>query len=116
MFPTVIAKVFRQADSEESGMVDPGVVPALAIKVLGSDVKESEKQMIMYKAETKAGKLEGEGGERGLWFAGLTEKWTFHNPHQKVMHAIVTKALYCTAVINLAVNNNLPLVSVSFLR
>ncbi len=51
----MIAKVFRQADAEESGLVEATVVPGLAIKVLGSDVKESEKQMIIYKAETKAG-------------------------------------------------------------
>lgn len=62
----VIAKVFRQADSEESGMVDPSIVPALAMKVLGSDVKESEKQMIVYKSEMKAGVLSGrEGGWEG---------------------------------------------------
>lgn len=64
LHPAVIAKVFRQADTEESGMVDPGLVPALAIKVLGNDVKESEKQMIVYKAEMKA--AAGKLGEEGL--------------------------------------------------
>lgn len=54
-FPAVIAKVFRQADSEESGQVDPALVPALAIKVLGNDIKESEKQMIQFKAQMKSG-------------------------------------------------------------
>lgn len=52
----VIAKVFRQADSEESGSVDVGVVPALALKVLGNEVKESEKQIIQYRAELRGGK------------------------------------------------------------
>ncbi len=47
--------MFRQADTEESGLVDPGVVPALALKVLGNDIKESERQMIQYKSELKAG-------------------------------------------------------------
>ena len=60
----MIAKVFRQADSEESGMVDPSIVPTLAVKVLGSDVKESEKQMIAYKSEVKTGELCG--GRRGV--------------------------------------------------
>lgn len=54
--PLVIAKVFRQADAEESGSVDPNLVPSLAMKVLGNDIKESEKRMIQYKAETKTGK------------------------------------------------------------
>lgn len=53
---TVIAKVFRQADAEESGSVDPSLVPTLAVKVLGNDIKESEKKMIQYKSEVKAGK------------------------------------------------------------
>ena len=56
MIDAVIAKVFRQADTEESGMVDPAIVPALAIKVLGNDVKESEKQMIQFKAQSRSGK------------------------------------------------------------
>lgn len=38
------------------------MVPTLAIKVLGNDVKESEKQMIMYKAEMKAGKWSADQG------------------------------------------------------
>lgn len=52
----VIAKVFRQADNEESGTVEAGVVPTLAVKVLGNDIKESEKRMIQYKAEEKSSK------------------------------------------------------------
>lgn len=51
----MIAKVFRQADTEELGQVDPAIVPSLAIKVLGTGVKESEKQMIQYKSQQKAG-------------------------------------------------------------
>ena len=51
----MIAKVFRQADTEELGQVDPAMVPTLAIKVLGTGIKESEKQMIQYKAQQKSG-------------------------------------------------------------
>lgn len=58
----MIAKVFRQADSEESGSVEPSVVPGLAMKVLGNDIKESEKQMIQYKSEVRAGKCRWVGG------------------------------------------------------
>ena len=54
---TVIAKVFRQADTEELGQVDPTIVPGLAMKVLGSGVKDTEKQMIHFKAQEKAGML-----------------------------------------------------------
>ena len=46
-------------------MVDPSIVPALAIKVLGNDVKESEKQIIQYKAETKA--------QTGEWKVGVVK-------------------------------------------
>lgn len=59
--PVVIAKVFRQADTEESGSVDPALVPALAIKVLGNEVKESEKQMIHFKAQSRTGEYTDEG-------------------------------------------------------
>lgn len=52
----VIAKVFRQADAEETGSVDPSIVPSLAMKVLGNDIKDSEKQMIQYKSELRGGK------------------------------------------------------------
>lgn len=49
----VIAKVFRQADSDESGVVDAGQVPSLAMRVLGNDVKDTEKQMVLYKCESR---------------------------------------------------------------
>jgi len=51
---TVIAKVFRQADTEETGVVESSQVPALATKVLGSGAKESDIQLVRYLAETKA--------------------------------------------------------------
>lgn len=51
---SVIAKVFRQADTDERGTVDTGVVPSLAAKVLGSNVRETEMHLIRYKAEQKA--------------------------------------------------------------
>lgn len=53
---TVIAKVFRQADTEEKGTVDSSLVPSLAAKVLGSTVKDHEMQLIRFKAEQKSGR------------------------------------------------------------
>ncbi len=55
--PSVIAKVFRAADTEESGVVDTEVVPTLASKVLGSGVKDSDMQLVRYKAEIKGGEV-----------------------------------------------------------
>lgn len=52
----MIAKVFRQADTEESGSIDASIVPSLAAKALGT-VKESEMHLIRYRAEAKAGRL-----------------------------------------------------------
>ena len=52
----MIAKVFRQADSDETGTVDANIVPELAAKVIGSGVRESEVHLIRFKAESKAGK------------------------------------------------------------
>jgi len=63
---TVIAKVFRQADTEETGVVESSQVPALATKVLGSGAKESDIQLVRYLAETKAG--EKESGRHGFCF------------------------------------------------
>jgi len=54
VLPPVIAKVFRQADTEEMGQVDPSIVPGLAMKVLGGGIKDTEKQMIQYKSQMKA--------------------------------------------------------------
>ena len=50
----VIAKVFRQADTEETGVVEASHVPALAAKVLGSGAKESDLQLVQYLSESKA--------------------------------------------------------------
>lgn len=50
----VIAKVFRGADTEETGSVEAAVVPSLAVKAL-STVKESDLHLIRYRAEAKAG-------------------------------------------------------------
>ena len=52
----MIAKVFRQADSDETGTVDASIVPDLAARVIGSGVRESEMHLIRFKAESKAGK------------------------------------------------------------
>ena len=51
----MIAKVFRQADSDETGTVDASLVPDLAAKVIGSGIRESEMHLIRFKAESKAG-------------------------------------------------------------
>lgn len=51
----VIAKVFRQADTEESGNVTRSVVPSLAAKVLGSAVKENDLKLIRFWVEQKEG-------------------------------------------------------------
>ena len=62
----MIAKVFRQADTEETGVVEASQVPALAAKVLGSGAKESDLQLVQYLSESKAGKEERKGEmERG---------------------------------------------------
>ena len=52
---SVIAKGFRSADSEESGVVDKSAVPGLAGKVIGASIKETDLDIIRFKAETKAG-------------------------------------------------------------
>ena len=52
----MIAKVFRQADSDETGTVEASIVPDLAARVIGSGVRESEMHLIRFKAESKAGK------------------------------------------------------------
>ena len=59
----VIAKVFRQADTEESGNVPTAVVPSLAAKVLGAAIKESDMQLIRFWVEQKEG-MDGRGGKR----------------------------------------------------
>lgn len=51
----MIAKVFRQADTEEKGSVDASIVPDLAAKVIGAGIRESEMHLIRFKAESKAG-------------------------------------------------------------
>ncbi len=67
----VIAKVFRSADTEETGVVDVEVVPALGAKILGTGVKESDMQLIRYKAELKGG---GEGKRWGGREGGMGER------------------------------------------
>ena len=52
---SVIAKVFRQADTEESGTVSTTAVPSLAVKVLGANIKESDTQLVQYWVEQKDG-------------------------------------------------------------
>ena len=55
----MIAKAFRQADTEESGHVSAEVIPTLAGKVLGAAIKDSDLQLIRYKSEIKGGKFVG---------------------------------------------------------
>ena len=47
--------MFRQADTEESGTVPASVVPSLAGKVLGTNAKESDLQLIQFWVEQKEG-------------------------------------------------------------
>ena len=66
----MIAKVFRAADTEESGTIDTSQVPTLAAKVLGSGVKESDMQLIRMKSEVKGGEP-WEGSRRPVRGAGF---------------------------------------------
>lgn len=53
---TVIAKVFRQADTEETGHVDVSHITSLAAAVLGGqNIKESEKALIKFHSDSKKG-------------------------------------------------------------
>ncbi len=53
---TVIAKVFRQADTEETGHVDFSYIYDLAATVLGGqNIKESEKSLIKFHSDSKKG-------------------------------------------------------------
>ena len=56
----VIAKIFRQADTEESGNVATSVVPSLAGKVLGPTAKASDLQLIQYWVGQREGSPERE--------------------------------------------------------
>ena len=51
----VLAKVYKEADVEETGVVDAAKVPSLAIKILGNTVTEHETQLVVQKAEAKGG-------------------------------------------------------------
>lgn len=64
MLVAVIAKVFRQADTEETGTVDAGIVPDLSAKVIGAGIRESEMHLIRFKAESKAGEQRRKIGGR----------------------------------------------------
>ena len=50
---TVLAKVYKEADVEETGVVDAAKVPSLATKILGSNVTEHETQLVVQKTEAK---------------------------------------------------------------
>ncbi|XP_003384519.1 PREDICTED: neuronal-specific septin-3-like [Amphimedon queenslandica] len=49
----VIAKVFRQADTEETGTVDSSRIIELALAVLGQTAKDPEKQLVKYYANLR---------------------------------------------------------------
>lgn len=51
----VIAKVFRQADTNETGSIDASLIPTLAGKILGPGIKENETQIIKFKTESREG-------------------------------------------------------------
>lgn len=52
---TVLAKVYREADVEETGVVDAAKVPSLAAKILGNNITDHETQLVQAKTEAKAG-------------------------------------------------------------
>ena len=52
----VIAKVFRQADTEETGTVDSSRIIELALAVLGQTAKDPEKQLVKYYANLRGSK------------------------------------------------------------
>ena len=54
-FRAVLAKVFRQADVEESGIVDISVVPSLASKVFGQGTHDRELAIVREKAQQYSG-------------------------------------------------------------
>ena len=54
-FLAVLAKVFRQADVEESGIVDISVVPSLASKVFGQGTHDRELAIVREKAQQYSG-------------------------------------------------------------
>jgi hypothetical protein len=62
----VIAKIFRGADTEESGNVPTSVVPSLAAKVLGTTAKESDLQLIQFWVSQREGEY-GPGCEMSQW-------------------------------------------------
>lgn len=51
----VLAKVYKEADVEETGVVDAAKVPSLATKILGNNVTEHETQLVVQKTEAKGG-------------------------------------------------------------
>lgn len=51
----MIAKVFRQADTDETGTVESSRISELAIAVLGSSAKDAEKQLIKYYSDVRGG-------------------------------------------------------------
>lgn len=51
----MLAKVYKEADVEETGVVDAAKVPSLATKILGNTVTEHETQLVIQKTEAKGG-------------------------------------------------------------
>ena len=51
----MIAKVFRQVDTNETGSIDASLIPSLAGKILGPGIKETETQLIKFKTESREG-------------------------------------------------------------
>lgn len=51
----VLAKVYKEADVEETGVVDAAKVPSLATKILGNSVTEHETRLVVQKTEAKGG-------------------------------------------------------------
>ena len=51
----VLAKVFRQADVDETGIVDCTVVPSLASKIFGQAFGDRELDIVRQKTEQRGG-------------------------------------------------------------
>lgn len=47
--------MFRQADTDETGNVEATRITELAASVLGSQIKDSEKQLIKYHSDLRVG-------------------------------------------------------------
>ena len=99
----MIAKVFRQADTEEKGSVDASIVPDLAAKVIGAGIRESEMHLIRFKAESKAGESQmknmGALSTHGLRTSNL--KVLFLSHIKSMPNTCIHMILYCVCCMHM---------------